>query len=430
MAVEPLTRREFLDLSWKSALLLVLAGCSPAPKTPTTASAAQTNQIQPILDFTRPLSGSTTVESLLPQHWYVATQTGFNLIDQSVSKLPPPVVNQPKAAYVSPEAYFRDAPINFGDGKKYKVGGELPDGKYQYVPVAVMQTMAISPGQLVQLEGATTWSSVYETTINGIALSGILIRTSLIGALANASISGALQREIEGPRMIRWVDEQGDVKLINLDDPRIESNARTIQISQSKSNAADKVVPKFQIEISGSSYIPPNDWKPPSKNHCGEDLVELFARLYFSSISAEVFVESLNPSASRDPKAYDKAYNDALKSPILQKTDENERRINEIDENLRKKGCYFYPEGGSVFMDYKLMRERAFLKVGKYSKPDIRRDEFEQIWKNDASMHQAYRKGVNEIDAGFKGPDGKFNKNMSADQALQLARQLIEKLWW
>lgn len=432
MAVEPLTRRQFLDLSWKTALGLVLAGCAPTPVAPTSAPVTPQNQKQPILDFTRPLSGSTTVESLLPQHWYISTETGFRLMDQNLSKAAPPLVNQPKTAYVSPEAYFHDAPINLGTGKKYKVGDNLPDGQYRYIPLMALQSIAISPGQLIQAEGTTAaWTNVYEATANGLLLRGIMVRTGLIGALAYASISGALQREIEGPRLIRWLDVQGNMRTIDLDDPALARDSQKIQINQATSNTADNALPKFQVEIQGSGYIPPDGWKPPDKNHCGEDMVDYFARLLVSSVNAMAFVEQLDiKNPSTDPKLRTAVYDRATKIPLLEKADENEQHIHEIDERLREKGCFFYSDGGSVFMDYKLMRERAQLKLGNYSKPDIRKSEYEQIWNKDESIHQSYRRGVTVLDGKFKGPDGKYNVNMTSDQALQIARQIIEQLWW
>lgn len=427
MAVESFTRRQFLDLSWKTALGILLAGCAPTPTTSNIVSTPSINQAQPILDFTRPLPGSTTVESLLPQHWYVATQTGFNLMDQNASKVPPPLVNQPKASYVAPEIFFHDAPIDLGDGKKYKVGDSLPEGQYRFIPLTSLQAIAISPNQLLQAEGAASWGNVYEATANGLSLSGIMVRTGLIGALANLSINGGLQREIEGSRIISIVDSQGKVRFIDLDNPQIAQNSRTVAI-QAKAQSADAAKPTIRMWIDNASYSMPDGWKPPEKRHCDEDLEEYYARLLLDTTLAMVFVNDLNQL--QKTMLYDQAFEQAQKSPILKKVAENNVEADKIDKRLREKGCFFYPEGGSVFMDFKLMRERAYLRAGGYSNWDIRRPEFEKIFKIDQSLQDAYKKGMDVLKAPFNDASGVVNRSLTTEQALNIARQIIKQWWW
>lgn len=56
------------------------------------------------------------------------------------------------------------------------------------------------------------------------------------------------------------------------------------------------------------------------------------------------------------------------KEPLFEQIPEMEARRNQIDKDWRDKEVYFYPGGGSPFMDYKIARGNYFAPDGSLSR--------------------------------------------------------------
>ncbi len=106
----------------------------------------------------------------------------------------------------------------------------------------------------------------------------------------------------------------------------------------------------------------------PKQELGGESLVNYFAGMLFDETIAMQFVKT----RSQEAKIFEGA------DKILQ---ENER----IDQHLRNQGLYFYEPNGSIFMDYKKMRERKYSEDGSLSKWQ------EQHVKPTMSAEQAFK---------------------------------------
>jgi len=249
----------------------------------------------------------------------------------------------------------------------------------------------------------------------------------LIVPLANLSISGGLQREIEGDRVIIVRDANGNVRFVNLDDIRREPQAQVVNITKSLHGTIPK---DYSLEIAGNPF-PPSDWKPPDKNFtekCGVDLTDYFAKkLFLEMIMSFYFDErrrlfNENPSISQED--FSKKIEEFEKrTPILKNAKGVAGRVQEIEDKLREGGCNFHPDGTSVFTDYKWMRARAYLKAGRYGQANLSAEEYARIWNKDQALQTAWKKGAQIIEKSF-------NENMTTEEALRVAKGIIEKFWW
>lgn len=89
----------------------------------------------------------------------------------------------------------------------------------------------------------------------------------------------------------------------------------------------------------------------PTQELGGESLVDYFAGMLFDETIAMYFVETRSGSA-----------------PIFADAATVLARRDKIDQHLREEGLYFYGSGGSVFMDYKNMRDRKYAPDGALSR--------------------------------------------------------------
>lgn len=106
----------------------------------------------------------------------------------------------------------------------------------------------------------------------------------------------------------------------------------------------------------------PPGWKPPGKDHCGEDMVRYFALMYLQEVFANFIIDS-STHGLLDPAVYEN-------SPLFKDAQKLTDEWNQTSARLREKDCYFYGRGqksgdGSVFMDYKMMRSHFYKNAFK-----------------------------------------------------------------
>lgn len=135
--------------------------------------------------------------------------------------------------------------------------------------------------------------------------------------------------------------------------------------------------------------INPN-WQPPSKDHGGENIPDLFARMLLNEIVGIM---------------YAKLRKDL---PIENGIDEILDEMKSVNNRLREKGEYFYDPEGSIFMDYKIMREQAYRTIGN------------EAGKEDTEEAIIY---------GNKEVKSKFSPEMPVGEALYIAREIVDQ-WW
>jgi len=191
------------------------------------------------------------------------------------------------------------------------------------------------------------------------------------------------------------------------------------------------LLPKeFQIKIAGNPFHP-KDWKPPDKDfgkNCGVDLTTYFAWLLLKEETTFVYRDKMRTLCEENPLITQEQLNREIeefkqRTPIFKDFEKLRARMEEDDNRLRKGECYFYPNGGSVFMDYKFMRQRACLKMGGYSNPDLSAEDYAKIWNEDSAIHEAWARGSQMI-------ENSFNEDMTTEEAFKVARKLVENLWW
>lgn len=427
---KPLLTIDRLKRVGTAAFLVIsgaLAACVPqslpdysAPTTPPAPSSPNKIPDNPI-QTGKPLDGSKTAESPL-QIWYVYVHETQSLAPTPKPTREPPVLRAPgpqdaKVRYAVPESYLTPVDIN-GLGS-YKVGGKISSGSYDYIPLVSLQSMAITADQLMAMEGGTNLINMYAIAQGGrLVLQGVLLPV----AVAQASVSGLIQDEIQGPMAIPTKDGMFFVNRSDLLNKGMAQKVRVTAASNPRASTLEGSLPTgWSLEIVGNPF-PPEDWKPPDKNHCGQDMTEYFALLLLQEISSGVIGNKISLA---DSLRMSDAQFDAFlaKTPLLKGYREIGKRSNAISQRLKDKKCYFYPEGGSPFMDYKLMRDRAGLRAGRYPNAYLTAQGYAKIWNKEQAVHLAWRKGVKAI-------NNMFNENLTTEQAYQLARSIIEQYWW
>lgn len=121
----------------------------------------------------------------------------------------------------------------------------------------------------------------------------------------------------------------------------------------------------------------PTNWQPPRKEIGGENNFELCAIRLYDQIVAMMAVKTGN-----------------FELPISSGADEFLKEKERIIESMKQKGVYFYEDEGSVFMDYKIMREKA-------------------------SANQ-----------GWESIESQFSPDMSTEEAMELARSIVANWDW
>ncbi len=144
------------------------------------------------------------------------------------------------------------------------------------------------------------------------------------------------------------------------------------------------------------------EWKAPHKEYGGEDL-----QAYYIVMLANEIVSVLVAGASKTNKSI---FDQLDKIPVMQGFKEKvEDPSNGADARLKKRGLYFYEIGGSVFMDYKILRNKAFKKVG------------ENLGETDSIAAQI---------RGYKHFRDQFTIETPLDDVLTKAQDFISKWEW
>lgn len=134
------------------------------------------------------------------------------------------------------------------------------------------------------------------------------------------------------------------------------------------------------------------DWSPPAPNYGGVDLKEYFALMFSNEVLTMICVKA---------KRFD--------FPIVEEVDVIIDKQKEITHRMKERNTYFYKSDGSIFMDYKIMRGEAFLKIG---------EEMGITDQEEASI------------AGYNFLRDRFNQDMSTYEALLLARSIVANWDW
>lgn len=121
----------------------------------------------------------------------------------------------------------------------------------------------------------------------------------------------------------------------------------------------------------------PKGWEPPHKIVGGEDNFELYAIFLYDQVVAAMCARTRN-----------------FDLPIAADADKYIKQKAIIIENMEQRGVYFHKPHGSVFMDYKIMREIASQK---------------EDWENIKSQ---------------------FSPEMSTEEAMRLARIIVANWNW
>lgn len=159
-------------------------------------------------------------------------------------------------------------------------------------------------------------------------------------------------------------------------------------------------------EISGAAGIVdiPTGWKPPEKELARENVEEYFV-LMITYEYLFALMNDLPDDIKRDPEAL-------RQYPIFSDRERLQRqvslRMDEIHEALKTKNKFLYP-GGSVYMDFKIMKQMALEKMGRE--------------EGVANKRKAITRGRQMLKA-------RFSLNMSVDEAIGVAREFVASWDW
>ncbi len=140
---------------------------------------------------------------------------------------------------------------------------------------------------------------------------------------------------------------------------------------------------------------PSPEWRPPSKEYGGQDIPRYFALMFLNETIAMICAKA---------KRFD--------FPVVAALDVFSAEADRIGEELRAQNLYFYDtEGqrdGSVFMDYKLLRNLAYAKVGE-------------------------EHGANEehrVEVGVRALKSQITADMTTEQAFEIAQKIVNTWDW
>lgn len=203
------------------------------------------------------------------------------------------------------------------------------------------------------------------------------------GVAFGAHMSATFQDMVEGRGPQQTLSRYNSVQEIRFNEEGVIQNDRgeTVARIDAQANSDANAASKDLSNDFTASHQPPDGWKPPPKDYCGEDMQKYYAHLYLTE-AVTVFMRPENIQS-------------ALNSPLLKDMDAYSKKANEIGQRLRDNNCYFYEGGSSVFMDYKLLRHR--------------------FWKVDGANHSWV--------------EANMNLNMPTSQAYEAAYKLVGQ-WW
>lgn len=194
---------------------------------------------------------------------------------------------------------------------------------------------------LPMLAAGQTTATVYELTATGISATVI---GTIIAAVTTVvyQADGGMRQLAEGPDWISYdgrlvVNDMGRVTVVDMD-------AAQSPLDDTAANSSANITDET------ASHQPPPDWKPPKQDYCGEDIKEYFVLLAMGDMYGTVM------------RASGMDYANFVQTPLWANSEQFDARYKEITDRMKKNKCYKYSEGGSIYGDYKLMRNR-FWKV-------------------------------------------------------------------
>lgn len=136
----------------------------------------------------------------------------------------------------------------------------------------------------------------------------------------------------------------------------------------------------------------PEGWQPLPQTYHGEDLLEYYAIMLVDEVSG-IICSTV----------------DSFEIPLVANLPDILAQKEVVNNRLREQDIYYHPPDTSVFLDYKLMRQAATIRIGNDH------GEFDP--------DSAARIGFNEI-------IGSFCADMSTEQALSTARHIVRRWEW
>jgi len=136
----------------------------------------------------------------------------------------------------------------------------------------------------------------------------------------------------------------------------------------------------------------PTNWGPPEKTHGGEEITEFYAMMLVDQIVSMMCMKF-----------------GSFDLPIAAEMDNLTKLLQSVEERLKQTGQYFYQPEGSIFMDYKILRGEAYKKIG-----------------NDIGIDDPKQANI----VGYQALREQFSQDMTTDEALELAKNIVAQWDW
>ncbi len=188
----------------------------------------------------------------------------------------------------------------------------------------------------------------------------------VVGAwLSTTGVAGA----VGGPMDLPFIDSQGKV----IGQGYYDASTQELKFNRIFTEDGVKIV-----DIGGQMYVlnpaamdkeyqealrqfqeatiqqPPDGWKPPSKDYCGEKMDHFYALKFLAEVISR---KGFSANRLLDPRFAGLKVEDV---ELFKGTKTYAQEEAEIEQRLKDKNCYDYPGGGHVYQDYKYMRNQKY----------------------------------------------------------------------
>ena len=182
---------------------------------------------------------------------------------------------------------------------------------------------------------------------------GVALPATLNVSTGTSLIFGAVQDVTEGnyglnANQVARLRGEGYAKAFFIQEDQIIAENGQVLVQFTESEAAEDIK-NNSLDYTQSNQ-PPEGWKPPTKVYCGEDMEEYYT-LMFLKESVTTFINA-------------KELDTFLNSNLIKGMDEYSKKSDAISNRLKERNCYFYENGGSVFSDFKYMRNKFWQRDG------------------------------------------------------------------
>lgn len=234
-------------------------------------------------------------------------------------------------------------PININGLGEVVPDQPIIDGEYSVVAAAAAIESGVDIGvfnQLISSAGGRFLSAAQ--AVEGVAantVQGVLLPAQL----TVYCVSGGMAADIENRQTPAAMFNTGE-QIIILDE-------------REPAKTAIQIIERVRVKGGGLAYESngvmksseaPTGWQPPEKDYCGHNMPDYFARLFINSIIQVLFMAEYDRGVKID---------ELKEKDIVAKGMENDHRVREIEGAMKEENCYFY-QGGSVFGDFKIMRDK------------------------------------------------------------------------